>query len=276
MSAHRSGRIGRRTTEQLLTGAPGREHASTPLGRLLSVASAPPREGELAGEQAAVTAFRSARLADDLQREREPMHKSTLAKLLTVKIAAAAAGVLTAGGVAVAAVSGALPGQDHGAGSEEHGKPAGSSASEHAQDGKTNGAEHRNDNATAKGDEQKSSHANSPSGSPSPSLEGLCNAVMSGNKVEHGKALENPAFGALITAAGGPEKVPAFCADLLAGKKQEPSHSTGKPADPGNGNGNGPGDNGNGQPGKTNNPQDKGNGQPDKGNGPPASVPPTH
>lgn len=202
------------------------------------------------------------------------MLKTTLAKLLTVKIAAAAVGIVAAGGVAVAAVSGALPGQ--GGGGEEHGKSAEASASEAAQAGKANGAEHRDDNATSKGDEEKSSHAGSPSGSPSPSLEGLCNAFTAGEKTEHGKALANPAFSALIMAAGGPEKVPAFCTDLLAGKKQEPGHPTGKPSEPGNGNGNAPTDKGNGQPDKTDNPQDKGNVQPDKGNGPPTSVPPTH
>jgi hypothetical protein len=237
MSTHRSRRIDRRTAEHLLRGAPQREQAagSDPLSDLLAAAAAPAREGELAGEQAALTAFRTAHLADAPQPQRESMLKTTLAKLVTVKIAIAAAAVVAAGGVAVAAVTGTLPTQGGdtattsvtstvasttgqqtgGRQSEVPGKPAGTgkNAPQNAPDVTTDG--------TGRGDPA----------SPAPSVEGLCHAYTAGAGSGHGKALGNPAFGALITAAGGQEKVPAFCADLLGAKKPgQPASPPGKPS----------------------------------------------
>jgi hypothetical protein len=55
-------------------------------------------------------------------------------------------------------------------------------------------------------------------------LPGLCRAYASGNKTEHGQALQSPAFVALVTAAGGADNVTAFCAALLPGPSAQPSH----------------------------------------------------
>jgi hypothetical protein len=69
--------------------------------------------------------------------------------------------------------------------------------------------------------------------SPSPSLVGLCRAYHAGAGDNPGKALENPAFRALIDAAGGKDKVTAYCTTLLANqgsKAAGPSHSPGKPS----------------------------------------------
>lgn len=68
--------------------------------------------------------------------------------------------------------------------------------------------------------------------SPSPSLVGLCHAYTAGAGSEHGKALDNPAFSALITAAGGRTGVDAYCAALSkeaspAPKEASPAHATG-------------------------------------------------
>ena len=41
---------------------------------------------------------------------------------------------------------------------------------------------------------------------------GLCHAYLSGNKAIHGRALQSPAFVALVTAAGGVDAVAGFCA----------------------------------------------------------------
>ncbi|MEV4317161.1 hypothetical protein [Actinocrispum sp. NPDC049592] len=180
------------------------------MAEVLAAAAAAGRESELAGEQAAVAAFRSARLADDVPAQTEPVRR--FAGALTVKIAAAAAVILTAGGVAVAAVSGNLPGQ------QEDSKPvvATTSAtttqgSSQARSGGKRGGESGEAQPPKKDDDKNT---------PSPSLEGLCTAALTGNKAEHGNALDNPAFGALIAAAGGKEQVPAFCENLLATKKQ--------------------------------------------------------
>jgi hypothetical protein len=238
MSAHRFRRVDRRTAEQLLRGAPDPEHGAGPdaLSTLLAAASAPARAEELAGEQAALAAFRAARLADAPQPRRPSMLKVTLAKLATVKIAATAAAVLVAGGVAVAAATGGLPTQGNDtppavpstidkvtSSAASDGAPGKSDKKDNGQPNgeKSNGDKNNNDNA----------------GTPSPSLTGLCHAYTAGSKSERGKALESPAFTYLITTAGGKDKVPAYCSDLLAKEpKQQPEHPTGKPTtNPGNG-----------------------------------------
>ena len=133
------------------------------------------------------------------------MIKTALAKVLTVKAAAVLAAV-SAGGVALAATTGALPSPfDH--------TPAGAPTSAHATAKPTAGP--AGANAT-----------------PSPSLIGLCQAYLAGAGADHGKALDNPAFTALITAAGGRDKVDAYCASLptSAAGNATNSHPSAPPA----------------------------------------------
>ncbi|MET9631157.1 hypothetical protein ABZX92_27205 [Lentzea sp. NPDC006480] len=179
------------------------------LSDLLAAATAPARDHELAGEQAAVTAFRAARLTAAPQPRRPRM-----LSLLSVKIAATA--VAAAGGIALAAAAGALPGQQR----EE---PAPAADTNVVSTTSTTTAKN-----TQTPDQKPDNTA-----SPSPSLKGLCQAYTSGAGEDHGKARENPAFSALITAAGGADRVPAFCSGLLgdkAGKSNKPE----KPDTPGN------------------------------------------
>jgi hypothetical protein len=174
------------------------------------------------------------------------MIKTVVLKLLTVKAAAVVA-LTVAGGVAVAATTGTLPttltGAEHdrsgvsAASSNHAGRPsARPSASEKGKDheGKHNGKQSgdQGGNGNGNGNENGNGPAGA-NGSPSPSLIGLCRAIDAGNKDDHGKALENPAFTALITAAGGKDKVDVFCATLSASAapKDHPSdHRTGKPS----------------------------------------------
>jgi hypothetical protein len=62
----------------------------------------------------------------------------------------------------------------------------------------------------------------------SPDLEGLCQAFESGNGAEEGGRLDAAAFEALARAAGGLDRVPAFCEDLLPGaqKAKDPKEPT--------------------------------------------------
>ncbi|HEY3530213.1 MAG TPA: hypothetical protein VGK78_13795 [Nocardioides sp.] len=56
-------------------------------------------------------------------------------------------------------------------------------------------------------------------------LGGLCRAYASGNKTEKGKALESPAFVALVTAAGGANNVATFCSTVTTGPSgTHPTH----------------------------------------------------
>ena len=137
------------------------------------------------------------------------MLETALAKLLTLKVAAATVVTVAAtGGVAVAAATGAMPNplSDGGASATSHptGKPS-------EQAGKS-----------STGDKGSS---------PSPSLVGLCHAFKAGAGDNPGKALENPAFTALITAAGDKDEVAAYCDALLA-KKGDKTAPSGRPTNP--------------------------------------------
>lgn len=210
MNTKHSSRIGRRTAQQLLDRASagtGNGHPS--LTAVLNAAGAPGRTEELASEHAVVTAFQAAGVHPVPQPGRISVIKTAVAKVLTVKILAIVA-TTTAGGVALAASTGALP--------NPLAKPAPSASaglSAADRDANKSDAAHRAEASKGpKGAEDaegaKASHA------PSPSLVGLCHAFSAGNKADQGKALESPAFTALITAAGGKEKVEPMCQTLLA------------------------------------------------------------
>jgi hypothetical protein len=188
--------------------------------------------------------------------------KLTTAKAALVVTAAATA---AAGGVAVAATTGVLPSP-----TSETSVTVAAQASEKPAAGGKAGKETGRDadkaaggKAGKQGEEREGGPAGA-QGSPSPSLVGLCHAVSSGNKAEHGKALQNPAFRHLVTTAGGADKVDAFCAALLASDKHDGKPDTGKPADPGAGNGK-PDSGNTDKPGRPENP---GNGKSDKGDEP--------
>ena len=78
--------------------------------------------------------------------------------------------------------------------------------------------------------------------------QGLCRAWFAGQGEEHGKRMDSTAFQALAAAAGGADRVPAYCqSDASAAHGQPPADpparpsppTTGPPEDPGNGHGQG-------------------------------------
>jgi hypothetical protein len=210
MSTSRRRRLNRTAAEQLLRSRPASLLADgDALASLLVAAAAPARDRELAGEAEAVTAFREAHLSPVTQPRRPLMSATT--KLLAIKAALAVMGV-TGGGVALAAATGHLP-------SQLGGTPAAA------------GSAQASASATATPSPSRSPESN-PAASPSPSLRGLCQAFTAGAGSNPGKALGNPAFTALITAAGGKDKVAAFCTGLLAAKPGHTptAHPTGKPS----------------------------------------------
>lgn len=143
------------------------------------------------------------------------MIKTALGKILTAKAAAVVA-ALAAGGVAVAAGTGNLPAQH---------RHQVSAQSEHSPE--SSHPEHPSPSSTPSGSPSAGDHHTA---TPSPSLVGLCRAYTAHVGVAPGKALENPAFTALITAAGGKDKVTGFCTTLLAGK--DAAHSGGSDTKP--------------------------------------------
>jgi hypothetical protein len=59
---------------------------------------------------------------------------------------------------------------------------------------------------------------------------GLCTAYQAAVADNPGTALDNPAFTALIAAAGGKDNVAAYCATVLARSSGTPSHPTAAPS----------------------------------------------
>ena len=196
-SYHRTSAIVRHTAERMLDGArSGRRGGGDPLADLLALAAAPAARDELAGEAAALAAFRAACPAPAERTRRPSRLRTTMAKALTLKAAAVLAAT-AAGGVALAASTGALPNPLVGTTQSAPGVAG------HVGGRPSAGGSHRGG-------------SEGPDATPSPSLLGLCHAYVAGAGSERGKALDNPAYSVLITTAGGKEKVDAFCADLLA------------------------------------------------------------
>jgi len=210
----RTRRIPAATAERLLTGAAGHgtDHRYDRLAAVLAASAAPARPAELAGRERALAGFRTATSHPALPLRRPSVIKIALLKLLTVKAAAVAAVAVGAGGVALAASTGTLPGS-LGSGHANQAAPAASHAKPRPS------APDRDPGGNA---------------SPSPSLVGLCRAYTAGAGSEHGKALDNPAFGALIAAAGGRDKVDGYCAGVLADPTASAS-TGGRPDDKPNG-----------------------------------------
>lgn len=193
MSVRRFPRIDPFTAQRLLRGetaGPDR------LAELLATAAAPTARDELAGEEAAMSAFRDAHLGPAVQPRRQSVIKTAVAKLLTIKVAAAALTVTAAGGVALAAGTGHLPETLGGSAPASHPTPTHDARANHTP--KAAAAAHSGDSA-----------------SPSPSLFGLCHAYRASVGDNPGKALDNPAFTHLITTAGGKDAVAAYCTALL-------------------------------------------------------------
>lgn len=187
------------------------------LADLLAAAAAPARPDELAGEPAAMVAFRQARLiADAPTQRRQSVLKLALAKMLTVKVgvATAATAATLAGGAALAA-TGTLPNPASGLGAA----PPATPAADHAADRNSGPGEGPAGPAQA-------------AASPSPSLVGLCEAYLAGAGDNPGRALETPAMRALIDAAGGEEEVEDFCADLAPAATGRPEVPAGPAVTP--------------------------------------------
>jgi hypothetical protein len=204
MNPHRTGRIDRDTADALLAGAPATAHGLDRLGTHLAAATAPGQPHELTGRAAALAAFRAARAQPATEQRRTSMIKTALAKLITIKAAAVLA-VTAAGGVALAASTGALP-------NPLANPPAATPSPTHP---------------TGRPATTPSHPAADNRNMSSPSLVGLCHAYTSGAGNDHGKALADPAFTALVTAAGGTDKVDAFCTTILTAASASPGAAAG-------------------------------------------------
>jgi len=198
------------TAERLLTGIQDDYAAADQrVHRLLAAAAAPGRVTEIAGKEDALRAFQHA------LRTPAPRHRlaRAIGRIGAIKVTALAVSVVGIGGVALAATTGTLPAPAQDAAHSAFGAPPARSAAR-----------------------PSTTPSQQPKASPSPSLPGLCVAYNAQPVEDRGKALQSPAFTALVTAAGGPEMVEDFCADLVPAQPgTTPSHPDGAPGTaPGN------------------------------------------
>jgi hypothetical protein len=231
MSTNNHRPVDRDAAEQLFGAASnGIRSSHPPLTALLAAAAAPGRPSELAGEQASTAAFRAAQLTPIPRPHRLSAVKSVVMKALTVKAVAALAAT-TVGGVALAASTGALPNPlAQPAPVTSSGLSAADPSATPSRAERTSGV---GSNAVKSPEAVDSSKGPDASAAPESSLLGLCHAyrAITGNvngnnngnnngnkdkeKAKRRKALDNPAFTTLITAAGGKDKVDGFCQTLL-------------------------------------------------------------
>jgi hypothetical protein len=199
--------VERDAVESLLNGDVRQPIEREVLLRLLSAATAPARPHELAGEDAAVLAFRQPTTTP----LRRPGRRALLTKLLTVKVAAAFA-VTALGGATVAAATGALPRIPGTAGFDARPTtPAPPAGSPHKPIGKGTGAG------------GPAAPATSPSASTATSLTDLCRVFVTDVESKPPKDkektkqqdLKDPIFAPLVTAAGGVGKAMPYCVRLL-------------------------------------------------------------
>jgi hypothetical protein len=233
------------------------------LARLLATAAAPAAPQELAGERLAMATFAATMRScpPTLSPRRTPVPR----KVLTMKAAAAAlVAVLSIGGVGAAA-TGLLPGQASPAADKA---PAATTGADVAAQGLGKAAV-ANMGGTAQagssgGQGRESAVGPDASGA---ARAGLCRAWQAGQGADYGRRMDSVAFQALVTAAGGADKVAGYCEDVAAGSSagahgqgqaSPPSvsapptmvspPSSGPPADPGPPVSTGPGGHGQGGP----------------------------
>ena len=228
MTTHQPPPLSRANAEAILT-----ETATerSELAQIVAAARAPATSDELAGEAAAMIRFQAARL-EPAGAPGLTVRKRLSDKLLAAKVGIAAALAAAAtGGVALAATAHTQTAPAHRA------PPASTSLAAPSHDGTPESK------ATKAAVPPPPSHAaasaaptapgggSHPSAAPSPSLRGLCVAYLA-NGIADGKRMDNPAFGALVSAAGGKDKVTAYCQTLLRGDAHPTGPATSYPAGP--------------------------------------------
>lgn len=215
MRIRRIGQLTRRSANRALDGA-GRS-GDAHVDQILSAATAPASSFELNREAEMVALYRFIGAQDV-----GVAPSTTLAQRLRARLAAAHVGVavgavvlLAGGGVAFAASTGNLPEVLGG----DHRSPTGAAHSSQAP------GQQRTDGPNGpNGPKATSTASATPKGTPSPSLKGLCSAFQAGTATNPGKALDNPAFTALATAAGGKANMVEFCVDLIGAPTPKPGN----------------------------------------------------
>jgi hypothetical protein len=204
MSIQRSPRVDRDTAEHLVAG-----DGVGAVAAVLRAAAAPAHQVELSGEDAVVAAFRAA-AADAVATE--PQRTSALPRAVTKALTVKAVIVLAVAGstgIVLAASGGGLPVPW----SDGFDPPASTTHAPGTPSGRTSEG--------GKPSEGRQSPATT-----DPAIVGLCDTYTT--NVD--KDLDNPAFRALVEAAGGKNEVAGYCAIVESTAPERPSTSA-KPDD---------------------------------------------
>jgi hypothetical protein len=196
------------------------------LARVLAAMTAPAAPQELAGEQQAMATF-----AAEMQPHPPthiPRRTAVPSKVFTMKAAAAAlVAVLSLGGVAAAA-SGLLPDQASPV-ADQVPATTGAAAAAHGL-GKAAAANLHESAQARSADSQGRGSATGPDATAA-ARAGLCRAWQASQGGEHGRRMDAVAFQALVAAAGGADKVAAYCQDAAAGSSAG-AHGQGQASPP--------------------------------------------
>ncbi|SCL45451.1 hypothetical protein GA0070606_0750 [Micromonospora citrea] len=251
MTFRRSERPADRAESDRLLDAARTPDAAEPesLARLLSAAAAPARPGELAGEEAALAAFRAARAAAPGTAVAAP--RPPRGRRFTAGAVAWAAGVVVTAtaGAAFAAVT--LDRPDEPTPSSPRPSTPAPATTEPQEGGSTDptggGAPSGTPtDAPASPSGAPTSGAVTPPGPPggrpgggprSPEqrteqLRGLCRSYLAQPAAQREKTLDTSAFAGLVTAAGGREAVDGFCRELVPDAEPQKSRRVGPTALP--------------------------------------------
>ncbi|MEU7591252.1 hypothetical protein AB0A95_33770 [Micromonospora sp. NPDC049230] len=211
--------------------------STDPVAGLLAAAAGPARPGELAGEEAALAAFRAARADPTPSVPQRPRRR----RLTTGAVAWIGAVAVTAtAGAAFAAVTRdrapepVAPQPSRTSPSPEGSAPASGEPSRSAPHGPPSPG-HPSSGAPLPGPPSAglpSPGTPSAPGAPAGDLHGLCRAWQDEKPEEREKALRTPAFERLVAAAGGPAEVEAYCQRLVPERKPSEPAKPGPPAPP--------------------------------------------
>ena len=192
--------------ERFLSGSLDDDH---PVARLLSAASGPTRPEEIAGEAAAVMAFHGARRV--VLPPAPVTHRSRRTGRALVPIAAGVAAAVAAAGVALAASTGVLSGPWMNVDS-----PGSQTTTAVVTERPTTGG--RSSSSIATSSASASGGVTAPGASPTTSVEdliGLCHSYQTRSEKDPGKSMDSNAIARLAAAAGGEDRIAAFCEALI-------------------------------------------------------------
>jgi hypothetical protein len=272
------------TVERLLAG--DLPPAAAPPGyaevaALLEAAGAPPAPEELAGEQAVLAELRAVTRARAAATATRPVASSRRRRRVGLA-AVAVVGALVTGGAAGAA-TGHLPAPVRdaartivdavGGGEPATTAPPGAPPASATPNSASGGVGRAGQGEVSTGSTGRRAGLAGPGSVAGSDLKGLCRAYVAGKGDEQGKKLDAAAFEALAGAAGGADRIAAWCQEANAGGPENPGGGHGQQQPPEEKPKGGPPPNsGQGNPGGNGSPPNSNGVNP--GQGPPVTQPP--